>query len=116
VKLQGSDAVRAPVALWLERYGLSAALNNFADNKYSLFLYREFVHEEKAWREILRRRLLPFHRPNRIAGTAVPVASVSLPRRWKQAWYFVSRMIHHSVSGAGYAWESARWQRLRRTD
>jgi hypothetical protein len=107
-------AMRGQVSLWVDHYGLRSALDNFSDNKYSLFLYREFVWDEAAWRQIRRTRLLPLHQPNRVAGTASPAAFALLPRSWEQAWYVVQRLIHHSVSGAGYAWESARWERLRR--
>jgi len=114
VERQMRGAMRRPVALWVEHYGLSSALNNFSENKYSLFLYREFVREEAYWQEIRRCRLLPLHRPNRIADAAPAAPFVLLPESWKQGWYVVQRLIHHTVSGAGYAWESARWQRMRR--
>jgi len=114
VKDQILGAMRGQVSLWVEHYGLRSALNNFSENKYTLFLYREFVRDETAWRQIRRSRLLPLHRPNRGAGVATPATSAALPAGWEQAWYVVQRLIHHSVSGAGYAWESARWERLRR--
>jgi hypothetical protein len=107
-------AMRGPIALWVEHYGLGSALDNFSENKYALFLYREFARDEAAWRQIRRTRLLPLHRPNRVAGAAAPAASVPLPASWRQGWYVAERLIHHLVNGSGYAWESARWDRLRR--
>lgn len=107
-------AMRGQIALWVDHYGLRSALENFSENKYTLFLYREFVRDEAVWRQIRKNRLLPLHRPNRIAGSAANATSALLPDAWKQGWYVVQRLIHHSVSGAGYAWESARWDRLRR--
>ncbi|MGA2984376.1 MAG: nucleotidyltransferase family protein [Terriglobia bacterium] len=107
-------AMRGQMAIWVERYGLRSALDNFSDNKYALFLYREYVRDEAVWRQIRRARLLPLHRPNRVAGAAASATSVLLPASWKQGWYIVQRLIHHSVRGADYAWESARWDRLRR--
>ncbi len=107
-------AMRGPVALWVEHYGLPSALDNFSENKSALFLYREFVRDEAAWRQIRRSRLLPLHRPNRVAGAVAPATAAMLPGNWKQGWYVVHRLIHHSVSGVGYVWESARWKRLRR--
>jgi len=114
IKDQVPGAMRRQVALWVDHYGLRAALDNFSEDKCSLFLYREFVRDEKAWQKIQKSRLLPLHRPNRLAGSVMPATSAPLPESWKQAWYVVRRLIHHSVRGAGYAWESARWDRLRR--
>jgi hypothetical protein len=114
IKNQMLGAMRGQAALWVERYGLRSALDNFSENKYSLFLYREFVRDETAWRDIRRSRLLPRHRPNRVAGAATPATSTLLPESWKQGWYVVQRLIHHAVRGAGYVWESVRWERLRR--
>jgi hypothetical protein len=107
-------AMRGPVALWVDHYGLPSALDNFSENKSALFLYREFVRDEAAWRQIRRSRLLPMHRPNRVAGTIAPATAAMLPARWKQGWYVAQRLLHHSVSGVGHVWESARWKRLRR--
>jgi hypothetical protein len=107
-------AMRGRVSLWVEQYGVRSALDNFSQNKYSLFLYREFVRDESAWRQIRRARLLPLHRPNRAAGAATPAGSRQSSGGRKQGWYVVQRLIHHAVSGAGYVWESARWERLRR--
>jgi hypothetical protein len=107
-------AMRSQVSLWVDQYGLRSAIDNFSENKYTLFLYREFVRDEAAWRQIRRSRLLPLQRPNRLPGAAAPATSVPLPESWKQAWYVIRRLVHHSMRGAGYVWESARWERLRR--
>lgn len=114
IKNQILGAMRDQIALWVDHYGLRSALDNFSENKYLLFLYREFVRDEATWRQIRRTRLLPMHRPNRVAGSAASATSVLLPASWKQGWYVVQRLIHHSVRGAGYACESVRWDRLRR--
>jgi len=106
--------MRSQVSLWVDQYGLRSALDNFSENKYTLFLYREFVRDEAAWRQIRRSRLLPLQRPNHAPVAAVPATSVPLPGSWKQAWYVMHRLIHHSMRGAGYVWETARWERLRR--
>lgn len=107
-------AMRGQVSLWVDQYGLSSALDNFAENKYTLFLYREFVRDKATWRKIQRGRLLPLRRPNRVAGARNTNTSNPLRTIWKQGWYVMQRLAHHSVSGAAYLWESARWQRLRR--
>jgi hypothetical protein len=114
IKYQILGAMRGQLSLWVHHYGLRSALDNFSENKYSLFLYREFVRDEATWRQIRRTRLLPMHRPSRVAGSAASATSVHLPVSWKQGWYVVQRLIHHSVRGAGYVCESVRWRRLRR--
>jgi hypothetical protein len=114
LKDQIPNAMRGQIALWIQRYGLRSALDNFSDNKYALFLYREFVHDKAVWRQIQRSRLLPLHRPNRVANAAQLPSRRSLPAICKQLLYVAHRLIHHSVSGVRYAWESARWRRLRR--
>jgi len=114
IKDQIPGAMRGAVSLWVDHYGLPSALDNFSENKSALFLYREFVRDEAAWRQIRRSRLLPLHRPNRVAGVGAPAAAAMLPANWKQGWYVLHRLIHHSVSGVGYVWESAHWKRLRR--
>ena len=114
VKDQILGAMRRQLSLWVEQYGLSSALDNFSENKYTLFLYREFARDEATWRQIRRSRLLPLHRPNRVAGAASPATSNLLPASWRQGWYVVERLIHHLVNGAGFVWESARWNRFRR--
>jgi hypothetical protein len=107
-------AMRGQISLWIERYGLDSALDNFSENKYTLFLYREFVRDQATWRKIQRGRLLPLRRPNRVAGARSTNISNLLPAIWKQGWYVMERLAHHSLSGAAYLWEFARWQRLRR--
>jgi len=114
VKSKLTGAMRSQVALWLRHYGIRAALDNFSRDKSSLLLYREFVPDESAWKQIRRSRLLPVHRPNRVPGAAAVSRSNLIPQRWTQAWYVMTRLIHHSLRGASYAWESARWSRLRR--
>lgn len=114
IKDQVLGAMRGQIALWVNQYGLRSALDNFSENKYALFLYREFVRDEAAWRQIRSTRLLPRHRPNRPAGAIAPATIALLPANLKQGWYVMHRLVHHMVSGVGYVWESGRWERLRR--
>jgi hypothetical protein len=107
-------AIRGPVSRWIESYGMASALDNFANNKYALFLYREFVQDKTVWREVRKSLLLPLHRPNRVAGAVAPANAVPGWASWAQGWYVAQRLIHHSVKGARYVWETRRWQRLRR--
>jgi hypothetical protein len=109
-----ADATHGRVALWVEHYGLRSALDNFSGNKYALFLHREFVQDEAAWKAIQRDRLFPLHLPNRVTGSVATAAPAILPEGCRQSWYAVRRFLHHATNGARYARESARWNRLLR--
>ena len=102
------------MALWVERYGCDCALENFMGNKFSLFLRREFIADSVEWRQALRRRLLPFHRPNRGAEAASPRLSSRLAAGLKQSLHVLRRVKFHLVSGLRYGWELLRWERLLR--
>ena len=114
IKDQVLRAMEGRLALWVEHYGIRSALGNFSQNKYALFLYREFVRNETDWQEIRRKKLLPLHKPNRLAGSASPASPGFLPGIGAQAEYIMRRLVHHLVTGAGYSWESARWNHWRR--
>ena len=107
------SAMPGPVALWVDRYGVNTALGNFSEDKYSLFLYREFVRDKTVWRKIRTTRLLPLHLPPSVPQAVMPAGFAPFPQSWRRAWYVVERLIDHLASGAGYAWESVRWGRLR---
>jgi len=102
-----------PLRLWVDRYGYDSALANLTENKYALFLHREFVPDEAAWQAMRRKRLLPLQRPNRAARASSSKLSARLAAGWKQAGYVVRRFAHHSLGDARYLWESRRWERLR---
>lgn len=107
-----SSCLRRPLVSWVNRYGKSSALQNFSDNKFSLFLHREFIGDDATWRAIERGRLFPAHRPNQ----AVHSAGGSLPSRvsakWRQAVYVSRRLKHHVAAAARYKLESRRWNRI----
>ena len=105
--------LRYPLHHWVHRYGYASALANFADNKYSLLLYREFVPDDNAWREIRRRRLFPLHRPARAAQASTSKLSARMAAGWKQGSYVVRRLLHHSIAAAQYTWESFQWERIK---
>jgi hypothetical protein len=105
--------LRSSVALWLRCYGQDLALNNFSDNKFSLFLHREFIQDPATWREIERGRLFPWHRPNRAAETSNPKSLPRLAAAWKQGVYTARRLRHHLLGAARYGLESHRWERAR---
>src|SRR5208337_5030174 len=105
--------VRSPLLLWVNRYGYHSALANFAGNKYSLLLYREFVADRATWRDVRRARLFPLHRPNRAAQGSTPAMSSRLAAGWKQGSYVARRLMHHLIAAAQYAWASVQWARIR---
>jgi hypothetical protein len=105
--------MRSRLDLWVNRYGYDAALANFAGNKCSLLLYREFVPDDATWREIRRRRLFPLHRPARAAQASTSEISARLVAGWKQGCYVARRSLHHLIAAAQYAWQSIQWARIR---
>ena len=100
--------------LWAKRYGRDCALGNFMEDKFSLFLLREFIPDVVAWRKVWRRRLFPIHRPNRAAEAASPRMSSRLAAGWKQSLHVVRRFKFHLVSALRLGWEFPRWERVLR--
>ena len=103
----------SPLALWVQRYGHTLALNHFSGSKFALFLHREFIPDETVWREIERSCLFPFHRPNQAATASTPAFLPRWSANWKQGWYVAQRLKHHLMSAARYELESHRWERMR---
>jgi Uncharacterised nucleotidyltransferase len=110
---QITGCLRRPLVSWVDHYGMDSALQNFSDNKFSLFLHREFVRDDATWRTILRSRLFPLHRPNQ----AVRATSRGIRSRWAASWkqrdYIARRLKHHLAATVRYVLESARWERAR---
>ncbi|MGH9377797.1 MAG: nucleotidyltransferase family protein [Terriglobia bacterium] len=101
----------SPLALWVDRYGLDSALNNFSGNKFGLFLHREFIQEAATWRAIQRSHLFPIHRPNQAVHTPNSTLRSHLAAGWKQWFYVAQRLKHHVVATLRYGLESPRWER-----
>lgn len=95
---------------WIQRYGVSGALDNFCGNKSSLFLHREFVTDRSMWAEVRRRRLLPFHRPHQLPEVLFNHGPSGLRRRLAQHLHGLRRLKFHAFSAVRYACESPRWQ------
>jgi hypothetical protein len=115
IKVQFSSVSFAALALWVERYGRSSALANFRNDKYSLFLHREFVEDPAAWAGIRRQRLFPTNRPHR---PPVVVFQRGFSRWGKlriEAFHALRRLKFHAISAFGYAWEYPKWLHCRRT-
>ncbi|MGH9326461.1 MAG: nucleotidyltransferase domain-containing protein [Terriglobia bacterium] len=104
-----------PLTLWVERYGEESALSNFSNNKFSLFLHREFIEDIAAWRQIRHKILFPLHRPNRAVRSGSLNLRARIVTEWKQAWYVSRRVRHHVWATMRYGLESGRWYRTRCT-
>lgn len=98
------------LALWMERYGMTSALDNFGHDKYSLFLHRYFVRERESWRRLRKERLFPIQRPVQVGKPSAPGFSNHALAHWKQACYVAGRALHHLRAGAQYGWQSLRWR------
>ena len=103
---------RAATSLWIDRYGFESALSNFARNKFSLLLHREFVADASVWQGIEHRRLFPLHRPNRAADAGTRDLRARVAAGWKQSVYVLRRVHHHALGYARYRLERLRWERM----
>jgi hypothetical protein len=112
VSVEAVRPLRSAVALWVDRYGLESALDNFSGNKFSLLLYRKFVADVATWRAIERGRLFPIHRPNRAAEASTRGLTARLAAAWKQSVYVSQRLHHHVLGAARYRIERPRWERM----
>jgi Uncharacterised nucleotidyltransferase len=102
-------ALSPGMALWVDRYGVDSALENFSANKYGLFLYREFVEDGKAWRAVRRRRVFLLKWPSRVTEVSSPTSS-----DWKAVWrrlsYIVGLLRFHLAGSLRYGFELGRWR------
>jgi hypothetical protein len=113
VDVEVIQPMRRPLLLWVNRYGRGSALSNFAGNKHSLLLHRELVPDDETWREIRRKRLFPLHWPARAAQASTSSLSSRLAAGWRQGFYIARSLLHHTIATAQFAWESARWERIK---
>lgn len=107
---QVPPAFSSIVDVWIERYGLKAALENFRDSKYSLFLHREFVDDNAEWAEVLKRRLFPVHRPHQLPNVLSNPALGGLGRILDRLMHAFRRLRFHAFAAFAYVWEYPRWQ------
>jgi hypothetical protein len=108
-------ALTPAMALWVERYGVRSAIQNFSEDKFSLFLHRMFINDRATWAEVRMRRLIPLHRPH----MAVSLEGTRGWRRWaalgKQAAHNFRRLFFHIKAGTRYLLEIPFWSLGRRT-
>lgn len=104
-----------PMRVWLERYGLESALTDFMGNKFNLFLLRQFVTDDHAWRKVELNRLFPRHLPNRAAEAENSRLKTQLSALGKQAIHSFRRLKFHAVTAVHYRLELPRWRRMVRS-
>lgn len=104
----------AVLDLWIKRYGLSGALENFRGSKNSLFLHREFVVDRSAWTYVWRRRLFPLRRPHNLPKVLANQQARPFVKKWAQHLHGLRRFQFHAFSAVRYAWEYPQWKLLRR--
>jgi hypothetical protein len=110
VKEWTTQALPSGMALWVKRYGMRLALQNFSGNKFCLFLHREFVQELKGWKHVRRRRVFLLERPARIAKASTPKLSSRLKATWEQLIYVFGLLGFHLPATLGYWFELPRWK------
>jgi hypothetical protein len=113
-------SLRSTSRLWLENYAESWALDDhplsgsrlFPTAKLALFLHQGYILDPEMRKEMIRRRLFPWKRPDQVAfpvdhmPTSI-VAASQLQLRW-----MLDRIIFHSGSSMRYLWELPRWREL----
>jgi Uncharacterised nucleotidyltransferase len=102
--------------LWVERYGRRSALSNFSEDKFSLFLLREFVEEGDGWRHVRRRRLFPVQAPHRLPATMKKGAFAGVSEKYRSGIRFIRRLGFHMRGTLLYALEYPRWRFLIRSE
>ena len=114
------SSLRLPARLWLENYAETWVLDDHPDSrssvfpsaKLALFLYQEYIPNPDVRKDMIRRRLFPWKRPERVAipvdhnpGSVLAAAQLQ--------WRFVlDAIVFHSGSSLRYLWEAPRWREL----
>lgn len=107
-------ALSPPLTLWMDLYGVKAAMNQFSRDKSSLFLHREFVPDRQDWRLIRRRRLFPSNPPHRPPAIVFQRGFSQVARRWMETRHALRRLHFHGAALLRYATAYPRWMFLRR--
>jgi len=105
-----STALNESTQRWIRHYGSEMLFSDFPGNKLYLLLSREINSGQKGWRDISRKRLLPFHVPARVLhgnSWAERVRHVSGNTK-----YGISRFRFHVREGFRYLKEQSRWKRI----
>ena len=111
-------SLRPASRLWLRDYASAWALGDnpisrssfFSTAKLALFLHQEYVPDEKTRRGVIRHRLFPWKRPQRIAFPMEHNAESFAAARRLQWRFTLDRILFHSGSSLRYLWEVPRYK------
>ena len=115
VRLRLSD-LPCSLRIWVDHYGWEWASAKYPGSKLCLFLHRELIQNQAAWREVRRRRLFPIQRWHGSAeadGSKLPARLDARRSGWS---HVLRRAKFHGVTTSQYAWEVPRWKRLLQGD
>jgi hypothetical protein len=119
--------LRRSTRLWLDNYGRSWALSErpphrsrvFPSSKLSLFFQTEYIPDERARRDFLRRELIPWKVPGKQPSVAFEQVKskpwTRVQARWLDSAFTVQRLSYHASAGLRYLWELPRWRSLSRS-
>jgi hypothetical protein len=97
--------------LWVEMYGVRAALGNFPGNKLYLLLQRELETAGIRTKRSLRRALVPLKFPPPILHAPVDETRRASVHRYRMQFRFILfRTRFHIMEGLRYMCESFRWR------
>jgi hypothetical protein len=109
-----ADGLHAPVRMWTEKIGPRCVYATWPGTKLHLLLQRELAAGDAAMQSSLRRTLLPRRLPPPIAhAPAGETVFARMRRALRQLSYILFRLRYHAIAGVQYAWELARWKKLK---
>ena len=112
--MEYAGGLPAPVRLWTETIGPRCVYSSWPGTKLHLLLQRELSANNSAKQTSLRRALVPRRLPPAIAhAPADETLFARMRRSYRQVSYIFFRLRYHTVAGVHYAWELARWKRLK---
>lgn len=106
------DVLPPAIRLWLERYGQTVLLCDFPGTKLYLLLKSELSDDRESGSKLTRSRLLPLHRPPRVARATGASMGSRLRASIDQLRFGLFRLKFHVIEGSRYVVEAQRWKRL----
>ena len=104
-----SNSLSKSVQLWIHHYGPEMLFSDFPGNKLYLLLLREISTNRQDWRDVSRKRLVPFHTPaSALYGSSWVERATHVPGNTR---YGLSRARFHVREGFRYLREQWRWKR-----
>jgi len=98
--------------LWVERYGNSVLFASFPGTKLYLLLQAVLSPDEGTLATERRKKLLPLHRPSKVAVDGNDESlSFQLRRMRTEIDYFFFRLRFHITQGLSYMIEVSRWKK-----